>query len=79
MSNIINQIVKNLSPSEPVVINQIQNLGKIMSVSFTGVATNLSSNKIISLEMSEKLEVLTSQDKFNFTGDAKRFGLFAKK
>lgn len=78
MSIQINQIVKNLIPSEPVVINQLQDLGKMMSVSFTGVTTNLSSNKIISREMFEKLEVLTSQGKFNFTGDAKKFGLFAE-
>lgn len=78
MSDNINQIVKNLIPSEPVVINQIQDLGKMVSVSFTGVNSNLSSNKIIAREIFEKLEVLTAQGQFNFTGDARKFSLFAE-
>lgn len=78
MSININQIVKNLIPSEPVVINQIQDLGKMISVSFTGVSSNLSSNKIITRDAFEKLEILTSQGEFNFTGDARKFGLFTE-
>lgn len=78
MPDNINQIVKNLIPSEPVVINQIQDLGKMVSVSFTGVNSNLSSNKIIAREIFEKLEVLTAQGQFNFTGDARKFSLFAE-
>lgn len=78
MPDNINQIVKNLIPSEPVVINQIQDLGKMVSVSFTGVNSNLSSNKIISREAFERLEVLTAQGQFNFTGDARKFSLFAE-
>jgi superfamily II DNA or RNA helicase len=78
MPDKINQIVKNLISSEPVVINQVQNLGKMVSVSFTGVNSNLSSNKIITHEAFEKLEVLTAQGEFNFTGDARKFGLFAE-
>lgn len=78
MPDNINQIVKNLIPSEPVIINQIQDLGKMVSVSFTGVNSNLSSNKIISRDDFEKLEVLTAQGKFNFTGDPRKFSLFAE-
>jgi len=72
------QIIKNLIPSEPVTIGQIQNLGSMISISFTGVNSKLSSNKVISLEAFEKLEVLTSQGQFNFTGDPHKFGLFAE-
>jgi SNF2 family DNA or RNA helicase len=78
MPDYINQIIKNLIPSEPVVINQTQDLGKMVSVRFTGVNSNLSSNKIITREAFEKLEVLTAQGEFNFTGDARKFSLFAE-
>lgn len=78
MPDNINKIVKNLIPSEPVVITQVQDLGKMVSVGFTGVNSNLSSNKIIAREAFEKLEVLTAQGQFNFTGDARKFSLFAE-
>ena len=78
MPDNINKIVKNLIPSEPVVINQVQDLGKMMSVSFTGVNSSLSSNKIIPREAFERLEILTAQGEFNFTGDARKFALFAE-
>ncbi|MDQ3800012.1 MAG: DUF3883 domain-containing protein [Acidobacteriota bacterium] len=71
-------MVKNLIPFEPVVINQVQDLGKMVSVSFTGVNSNLSSNKIIPRETFERLEVLTAQGEFNFTGNARKFALFAE-
>ncbi len=78
MSIHIDQIVKNLIPSEPVTVTQIQDLGKMVSISYTGVNSNISSNKIILREIFEKLEVLTSQGIFNFTGDPQRFSLFAE-
>jgi SNF2 family DNA or RNA helicase len=78
MSIEINKIVKNLIPSEPVVINQIRDLGKMVSVGFTGVNSSLTSNKIIAREAFEELEVLTAQGEFNFTGDARKFALFAE-
>ena len=74
----INNIVKNLIPSEPVIINRVQDLGKMVSVGFTGVQTKLASNKIISREIFENLEVLTAQGEFNFTGDPQKFALFAE-
>lgn len=78
MSIEINRIVKNLIPSEPVIVNQIQDLGEMMSVSFTGINTSLSSNKIITREAFGRLEILTAQGEFNFTGDARKFSLFAE-
>jgi superfamily II DNA or RNA helicase len=72
------QIVKNLVASEPVTVTKIQDLGSMISVEFTGVNSNVSSNKIITRSAFEKLEVLTAQGVFNFTGDPKKFGLFAE-
>lgn len=72
------QIVKNLIAAEPVIVSQIQDLGSMISVHYTGVNSNISSNKIITREAFEKLEVLTAQGEFNFTGDPKKFGLFAE-
>lgn len=72
------QIVKNLIPSEPVTINQVQDLGRMVSVSYTGINSNLSSNKILTREIFENLEVLTEQGTFNFTGDPQKFSLFAE-
>lgn len=72
------QIVKNLIPTEPVAINGIQDLGTMVSISYTGINSSVASNKIISREIFETLEVLTEQGVFNFTGDPVRFGLFAE-
>jgi superfamily II DNA or RNA helicase len=78
MSIKIGQIVKNVIPTEPVTVNQIQDFGSMVSISFTGVNTNISSNKVISRDDFEKLEILTEQGVFNFTGDPKKFALFAE-
>ncbi len=78
MSNFIGQIVKNLIPSEPLVINQMQDLGSIISLNYTGVNSNISSIKIISREAFEKLGVLTALGQFNFTGNPKNSGCMPK-
>lgn len=72
------QIVKNLIAAESVEITQIQDLGEMVSVKYTGVNSNVSSNKIIPRTEFENLEVLTEQGNFNFTGDPTKFGLFAE-
>ena len=54
MSITIGQIVKNLIPTEPVTITQMQDLGKMISVSYTGVNTNISSNKVLTRAAVEK-------------------------
>ncbi len=74
----VGQIIKNLIPSEPVTINQIKDFGSRVSISYTGIDSNLSSNKVITREAFENLEVLTLQGIFNFTGDPKKFSLFAE-
>lgn len=50
----------------------------MISVSYTGVNTNISSNKVLTRAAVEKLEVVTEQGVFNFTGDPKKFLLFAE-
>ena len=72
------QIVKNLIPTEPVTINQIQPLGTMVSIKFTGVNTSRANTKVISKEEFDALEMLTQEGKFNFKGDPIRFGLFAE-
>lgn len=72
------QIVKNLVPSEPVVINSIQNLGTKVSIKFTGVNTNLANNKVVTQAEFDSLEILSTEGTFNFKGDPTRFKLFAE-
>lgn len=72
------QIVKNLIPSEPVTVNQIQPLGSMVSLKFTGVNTNKANTKVITTEEFNALEVLTEEGTFNFKGDPTRFALFAE-
>lgn len=72
------QIVKNLIPNEPVTVNQIQPLGSMVSIKFTGVNSNRANTKVISMQEFEALEVLSEEGTFNFKGDAAKFGLFAE-
>ena len=72
------KIVKNLISGEPVVINQVQPLGSMVSVKFTGVNTQRVNTKVISRAAFECLEVLTEEGVFNFKGDPTRFALFAE-
>lgn len=72
------QIVKNLIPSEPVIINKVQNLGSMISLSFTGVNTNRANTKVVTLDEYEQLEILTEEGSFNFKGDPVKFALFAE-
>lgn len=72
------QIVKNLIPNEAVTVNQIQPLGSMVSIKFTGVNTKRANSKVISKEEFESLELLVQEGTFNFKGDPKRFALFAE-
>ncbi len=74
----IGQILKNLIPTEPVTIAQIQHLGSMVSLKFIGVNTNKANTKVISKDVFDNLEVLTEEGIFNFKGDPKRFALFAE-
>jgi len=72
------QIVKNLIPSEPVIINKVQKLGNSVSISYTGVNTNRANTKVISANDFDGLEILTKEGSFNFKGDPTRFALFTE-
>jgi len=75
----VGSIVKNLIPSEPVIINQIQKLGDDMiSLKYTGINSNKVSTKVISSLQFNQLEVLAEEGNFNFKGDPTRFALFAE-
>lgn len=72
------QIVKNLIPAEPVIVNHIQPLRDMVSIKYTGVNSNKSNSKVVTAEEFSKLEVLTAEGSFNFKGDPNRFALFAE-
>ena len=74
----VGQIIKNLIPSESVTVNQIQPLGAMVSIKFTGVNSQRANSKVISKEEFDSLEALTKEGTFNFKGDPKRFALFAE-
>ena len=71
-------IIKNLSPTEAVVIDKIRKLGSKYSLSYTGVNTNKRASKILDEQQLAALDVLTSDGEFNFKGDPERFVLFAE-
>lgn len=71
-------IIKNLSPTEAVVIDKIRKLGSKYSLSYTGVNTNKRGSKILDEQQLSALEVLTSDGEFNFKGDPEKFVLFAE-
>lgn len=74
----VGQIVKNLILTEAVTIQQIQVLGKMVSVKYTGINTLRQSSKMLTLEEYAQLEALTSEGVFNFEGDPTKFTLFAE-
>ena len=42
----VNQIIKNLIPTEPVTVIKVQALGNMYSIRYTGVTTNKTSSKV---------------------------------
>jgi SNF2 family DNA or RNA helicase len=72
------KIVKNLIPAEPVIINKIQNLGSMVSISFTGTNSNRANSKVLNLVEFENLEIISEEGNFNFQGDPEKFALFAE-
>lgn len=74
----VNQIIKNLIPTEPVTVIKVQTLGNMYSIKYTGVTTNKTSTKVITKEQFESLEVLTSEGEFNFKGNPEKFVMYAE-
>lgn len=73
----IGSIVKNLTPSESVIINKIQLLGSSYAIEYTGVNSNKHSSKVLKASWFYALEAITSEGLFNFKGDPEKFVLFA--
>lgn len=72
------QIIKNLIPNEAVTIEKVQQLGRMTSLTFVGVNSRKHNTKIIDATQMEKLEVVSDEGTFSFTGDPVQFGLFAE-
>jgi superfamily II DNA or RNA helicase len=72
------QIVKNLLSNEPATIDKIIPLGSKWSVTYIGVNSNKKNSKVLSQSEIDTLEVLTSEGRFNFKGDPKKFLLFTE-
>lgn len=73
-----NHIVKNLIHIEPVRITKVQKLGPMTSIDFIGVNTSKSGNKVITDSDLDKLEIVTSEGSFNFSGNPDNFKLFTE-
>jgi len=71
-------IVKNLIPGESVHIDKISNLGDMISLTYTGIVTNVKSTKVITRDVFQALEIISKDGEFNFKGDPNRFLLFAE-
>lgn len=74
----VGTIVEGIINSEPVTITKVQKLGNKISISYTGVNSNVSNNKVFAESDLENLRILTKEGEFNFQGDPKRFCLFAE-
>ena len=71
-------IIKNLSPTEAVIIDKIRKLGSKYSLSYTGVNSNKRASKILDEQQMEALQVLAPAGAFNFNGDPEKFVLCAE-
>src|SRR5690606_5186790 len=74
----VGKIVRNLKPGEPVTINQIQFLGTMVSLKYTGLNSRKVNTKVIPQKEFDELEVLADEGAFNFLGDPTRFTLYAE-
>jgi superfamily II DNA or RNA helicase len=72
------QIVKNLIPSEPVIINKIQKLGLMYSINYTGINSKQANTKVIDEQIYIHLDVLAKEGTFTFNGDPIKFSLYAE-
>lgn len=72
------KIIKNLLPDEPVKVTKIAPLGSMTSVHYVGINSNVSNNKLLTKHQLEKLEVISEDGIFNFSGDPDKFKLFAE-
>lgn len=74
----VGQIVKNLIPAEPVVIEKVMPLAGKVAIHYTGVNTNIRNNTIVEQGRIPDLEIVAQEGSFNFSGDPNRFKLYAE-
>ncbi|MDX8340547.1 helicase-related protein [Draconibacterium sp. IB214405] len=72
------QIIKNLLTDEPVRVTKIAPLGSMTSIHYVGINSNVSNNKLLTKDQLEKLEIISEDGTFNFTGNPEKFKLFAE-
>ncbi|MDP8210549.1 MAG: helicase-related protein [Candidatus Stygibacter australis] len=71
-------IILNLIEGESVKLTKIQRLGIMYSLKFIGTQSNLESNKIISKEELDSLEIIGKEGEYSFKGDPQKFKLYAE-
>ena len=74
----IDNIVTGLVPHEAVRITKVRPLGNKVSVSYVGINSGISSNKVITQEQINSLTLLTTDGEFNFKGDPEKFVLYTE-
>lgn len=74
----INQVVNGVVAAEPVVVNKIQQLGGMVSVTYTGVNSKIQNNKVLTQEEFGNLQPVSIDGSFQFNGDPEKFKLFAE-
>ncbi|MBN2091616.1 hypothetical protein JW964_18525, partial [candidate division KSB1 bacterium] len=72
------QIVKNLIPAEAVKINKVHPLGSMVSITYTGINTNIENTKVIDAVAVAQLEIISQEGAFNFQGDPYKFLHYAE-
>ncbi|RQW02254.1 hypothetical protein EH222_13935, partial [candidate division KSB1 bacterium] len=78
MSLLAGQIIKNLIPTEPVIINKVLSFDDMISISYQGVNTKKTSTKMIPVSAIETLELISLEGEYNFKGDPAKFLLYAE-
>lgn len=71
-------IIRNITPHEPVRLTKVSAMGNMTALHYTGINSNISNNRLVSQDELEKLEVISEEGIFNFSGDPEKFKLYAE-
>ena len=74
----IGTLIKGLMDSEIARIDAFKTHGKMISIRFTGLQSNVQDSRILSESDLLKLEILGQEGEFTFLGDPEKFLLFAE-
>jgi len=72
------QIIRNITPHEPVRLTKVSAMGNMTALHYTGINSNISNNRLVPQDELEKLEVISEEGIFNFGGDPEKFKLYAE-